>query len=112
MAQRIKLMAEYGPESLWWDTPEKAGPINPATLPLSQDTVMQLEDWAQQYDNLLDRLDPASSAYFTSEELNEFEEEGINLWRKLQQELLPDYEVVYFSERLRRLLTDSSEPSS
>jgi hypothetical protein len=106
MAQKIRLMAEYGPNALWWEDSEKVGPIDPSTLPLSQGTFIQLESWSQKYDSRLNRSDPASSRDFTPEELSEFEKEGINLWRKLQEELSPDYEVVYFSERLHKLLTD------
>ena len=109
MTQRIRLMAEYGSESLWWDDSEKVGPIDPAALSLSQDTILHLKKWAQQYDSRLNRSDPASSAYFTDAELSKFEEEGILLWQQLREELSSDFEVVYFSERLRKVVSDPNE---
>ncbi|BDI18608.1 hypothetical protein ANSO36C_44100 [Nostoc cf. commune SO-36] len=38
-----------------------------------------------------------------------FEEEGISLWKQLQTELAPNYQVVYFSELLGKVLTHPSE---
>lgn len=38
-----------------------------------------------------------------------FEEEGISLWQQLQKELAPDYEIVYFSDRLRKDISNLAE---
>ena len=38
-----------------------------------------------------------------------FEQEGISLWKQLQQELAPNYEVVYFSDRLRQVVNHPNE---
>jgi hypothetical protein len=35
-----------------------------------------------------------------------------SLWKQLQKELAPNYEVVYFSETLRKFVTDMNELES
>ena len=41
-----------------------------------------------------------------------FEAEGISLWKQLQKELAPNYEVFYFSETLRKVVSDMNELDS
>ncbi|GAA6623181.1 hypothetical protein [Scytonema sp. NUACC26] len=94
MSEKIKLMADYGCYPLWWAS-DKAGDIDPATLSLSQETIIRLEKWAEVYDAKLNWDDPASSGFPSFEVRDAFEEEGISLWKQLQQELAPNYEVVY-----------------
>ncbi|MBD1828695.1 hypothetical protein NDI47_08150 [Microcoleus vaginatus GB1-A2] len=38
-----------------------------------------------------------------------YEQQGINLWLQLQQELSPDYEVLSFSQKLRKVISHPSE---
>jgi hypothetical protein len=95
MAEKIKLMADYGCYPLWWVSSEKVGDINPATLPLSQKTISRLEKWAEVYDAKLNWDDPASSGFPSNDAKDAFEEEGISLWKQLQKELAPNYQVLY-----------------
>ncbi|MFM6024757.1 MAG: hypothetical protein ACKPER_17825 [Dolichospermum sp.] len=37
MAEKIKLMADYGCYPLWWASYDKAGDIDPQTLPLNKE---------------------------------------------------------------------------
>lgn len=85
-------------------SPDKAGDIDPETLPLSQETITRLEKWADIYDAKLNWEDPGNSPGFSAEEKTAFEEEGISLWKQLQKELALNYEVVYFSEILRKVI--------
>jgi hypothetical protein len=78
---------------------------------LEEVSVQRLEAWARANDAQLNWDEPANSGEPTEEEIEEFEREGISLWQKLQQELSPNYEVVYFSERRRKVVTDLSELS-
>ncbi len=55
---------------------------------------------------------PADSVEADSEEIDYFEREGISLWQQLQKELYPDYKVVYFSEKLRKVVTNINELDS
>ncbi|HLO88549.1 MAG TPA: hypothetical protein VK203_26565 [Nostocaceae cyanobacterium] len=109
MPEKIKLMADYGCYPLWWDSPDKVGDIDPETLPLTKETMNRLEKWEETYDAKLNWEDPASSVGFTPEEETAFEEEGINLWKQLQKELAPNYQVAYFSEKLRKVITEHQE---
>jgi hypothetical protein len=105
---KIKLMADYGCYPLWWVDVGKAGPVEPE-LPLSEETDTRLQKWADSYDDRLDWDDPGNSPPPTPEESAAFEQEGISLWGQLQKELAPNYEVVYFSQALGRVVTDVSE---
>ncbi|KYC42210.1 hypothetical protein WA1_19695 [Scytonema hofmannii PCC 7110] len=109
MAEKIKLMADYGCYPLWWVDSEKVGDIDPATLPLSQETISRLEKWAEVYDAKLNWDDPASSSFLSNDAKDAFEEEGISLWKQLQKELASTYEVIYFSEKLRKVIIHWSE---
>ncbi|MGB3642813.1 MAG: hypothetical protein WBA39_35305 [Rivularia sp. (in: cyanobacteria)] len=102
-------MADYGCYPLWWVNSEKIGDIDPETLPLSQETINRLEKWADMYDAKLNEDEPGLSSFSTNEEQDNFEEEGISLWKQLKQELASTYEVVYFSEKLRKIIANPSE---
>ncbi|MBC5793661.1 MAG: hypothetical protein VKL60_07160 [Sphaerospermopsis sp.] len=112
MAEKIKLMADYGCYPLWWVSSDKAGDINPETLPISQKTISRLEQWADIYDEKLNWGDPNSSGFSSLEAKAAFENEGISLWKQLQKELAPNYKVVYFSETLSKVFTDIKELAS
>jgi hypothetical protein len=38
-----------------------------------------------------------------------YEQQGISLWLQLQKELSPDCEVLYFSQKLRKVISHPSE---
>ena len=38
-----------------------------------------------------------------------YEQQGISLWLQLQKELSPDYEVLYLSQKLRKVISHPSE---
>jgi len=109
MAVKIKLMADYGCDPLWWADADKVGNIDPARLPLSQETISYLRKWAADYNATLNWQDPANSPDLSAEAEAAFEKEGISLWKQLQTELAPNYQVVYFSELLGKVLTHPSE---
>jgi hypothetical protein len=108
-AEKIKLMADYGCDPLWWADADKVGNIDPARLPLSQETINRLRKWASAYNATLNWQDPANSPDLSPEEEAAFEEEGISLWKQLQTELAPNYQVVYFSELLGKVVNHPSE---
>jgi len=110
MAIKIKLMADYGCYPLWWAEGEMVGNIDPATLPLRDETVRGLINWATAYSQTLNWADPANSPGFPSlKDEAAFEREGISLWKQLRQELEPAYEVIYFSDRLQQLVSHPRE---
>jgi hypothetical protein len=105
--EAIKLMPDYGSYPLWWAGSDKAGDIDPASLPLSQETIDRLYRWAEVYDSTLNWDDPANSPGFSNYETEEaFEQEGISLWRQVQRELFPQFKIYYFSNKLGRLMTE------
>jgi uncharacterized Zn finger protein len=112
MAEKIKLMADYGCYPLWWAGSDKVGDIDPETMPLSEETVSRLEKWADIYDAKLNWEDPGNSPDLSPEAAAAFEQEGISLWKQLQKELAPDYEVIYFSEQLRQVVNNTNELAS
>jgi hypothetical protein len=50
-----------------------------------------------------------SPGFSTPEVEADFDEEAIKLWKQLQKELAPNYEVVYFSDILGKVVTHESE---
>lgn len=109
MKKKIKLMAEYQSYPLWQIEDHNTDNIAPASLPLSEETILRLECWADTYDSTLNFKDPISSGFSNEQQKQKFEQEGINLWRRLQEELSPDYEVVYYSDALGKLLSPSNK---
>ena len=112
MAKRIKLMAEYSSYPLWSLDASSSGPINPADLPLTKETLFLLQSWSDKYESRLNIHDPAKSNFFSQDERLEFEKEGVRLWLRLREELSPDFEIEYFSEITRKSLKDPSELKS
>lgn len=107
MVKKIKLMADYQCWPLWdMSDPDN---IEPAELPLSAETIERLLRWSQTFDAILNWDDPASSGFESEQSAAAFEQEGIGLWLQLRQELAPDYEVHYFSDKLHKLLTNPNE---
>lgn len=94
---------------MWWVSSEKMGDIDPETLPLSQKTISRLEKWADMYDAKLNEDEPDLSNFSNDEEQESFEKEGINLWKQLKQELASKYEVIYFSEKLGKIIAKPTE---
>jgi hypothetical protein len=105
MKEIIKLNADYGSHPLWWDSPGKVGNIEPTALPLSQKILTRLLAWITIYESTLNWNDPASSGFPSEEAREAFEQEGISIWHQLRQELSPDYEVRYFSQKLRKVIS-------
>ncbi|MEB3233294.1 MAG: hypothetical protein VKJ64_19965 [Leptolyngbyaceae bacterium] len=103
-------MVDYKCSPLWWNEKDKVGNIAPEDLPLQADTIERLHKWSKSYDATLNWDDPASSSGFSTDEAGEaFEQEGILLWKQLQEELGTKYEVVYFSDRLHQLLDPETD---
>jgi hypothetical protein len=80
------------------------------SLPLSQETISRLYKWAVVYNTTLNWDSPTNSPGFSSPEVEaDFDEEAIRLWKQLQIELAPDYEVIYFSDILGKIVTDENQ---
>ena len=67
--------------------------------------IQHLADLAEKNDATLNWDDPSESEEFTEAEIRKLNEELSSLKMKLQKELYPDYEVVYFSEKLGKVLS-------
>ncbi|MEZ2301447.1 MAG: hypothetical protein ACBR15_11550 [Microcoleus sp.] len=102
MLQRIKLMPDYSCYPLW--DRDDGGDIEPWELPLSEATIERLLNWQKIYDGIIDWDDPASAGFASAQEEIAFEREGISLWKQLQKELGDEYEIVYFSQLLQRVI--------
>ncbi|MGK7929101.1 MAG: hypothetical protein AB4290_28340 [Spirulina sp.] len=109
MKRSLKLMPDYFSHPLWGLDRDNIGDIDPKTLPLSPETIQQLQNWQDCYDAILNWDDPASSGFASEKDKIDFERQGIELWQKLRQELAPNYEIQYFSTCLQRVLLHSDE---
>jgi hypothetical protein len=106
---KIKLMTDYYSHPLWGLDSDNIGDIDPKKLPLSQETIDRLENWAATYNAILNQEDPASSSFDSPQSEEDFEQEGIRLWLQVRQELPENYEVWYFSDRLQKEVSDLKE---
>src|SRR6478672_3670111 len=95
MVRHIKLMADYYCYPLWGMEDPDLGDIDPRSLPLQQETILRLDHWADVYDNILNIDDPASAGFQTEAEREDWIQEGVLLWKRLQQELGPEYKVYF-----------------
>jgi len=92
--KKIKLMADYECYPLWNLAPGEYGDIDPSELPISKELQERLLNWAKTYDAILNRDDPASSAFPTAAAEEEFKNEGNRIAEALQNQLGSAYEVV------------------
>lgn len=101
---KIKLMTDYYCWPLWWAGEHEPGNINPETLSLSNELVVDLEKWAADYDAQLNLEDPASSNFLSGVELELFAQKGLVLWQRLIDELAPEYEIWYYHPMTHSLI--------
>ncbi len=111
MTQHIKLMADYGTSPLWRTDPSDPDNIEPAALPLSDETRARLAQWAAAYDATLDLDDPATAGFPSVGAEESWEREGIELWKQVRSELGPAYDVSYYSWTAHELLTNPDDLS-
>lgn len=90
-------MADYECFPLWDLGPSGPANIDPAALPISPELQAKLYEWSARYDQTLDRTDPLSSGFATSEGAAEFAEDGRTLALHLAKELGSSWSVVYFN---------------
>ncbi|MFI9719712.1 hypothetical protein ACIHFE_08655 [Streptomyces sp. NPDC052396] len=95
----IRVMADYDCHPLWVpDFPEyNVSPDDPR-LSLSPELAQRLDRWALEYDGILVRDDPASSAFPSEEAERAFIATGKALARQLARERGPAWRVTYFDE--------------
>ena len=77
----------------WLDT--YGSVIEPEKLPLSQELIAEIWDWADIYDTFLDWDDPATPKDIDPKIKADFWEQGEVIAKKLQAELGDDYLVSY-----------------
>lgn len=100
----IKLMADYQCFPLWWYNSDIVGDINPEDLPISNELKDGLLKWSDLYDSFINLEEPNVDKDIPQETMDNFENTGLELWKKLQQELEGKYRVVYFSNKTLKIL--------
>ena len=91
----LKLMADYQCFPLWENSSDLVGNVDPISLPISENLISRLNEWAEVFDATLNLNDPVRSG-FSSEKLKvEFHEKGHDLCLLLQSELGGNYSVIY-----------------
>lgn len=102
----IKLMADFGCWPLW--DLDNSRDIDPETLPLSDPLLDDLDRWVELFEEDFEWANSASGEWEPAH-LDRFEAEGVQLWRRLRQELRDRYRVVYYSSRWCRVVDDPAE---
>jgi hypothetical protein len=105
MSKVMKLMADYQCFPLWeYRDGELTGNVNPDDLPLTRELKSALHAWSASYDRTLNQEYPPDSGFASPAEEEAFETEGKRLWKELQAQLGPEYQVSYYSSQEARLL--------
>ena len=94
MSKKLSIRTEYGAWPIW--DVDYFGYIDPAQLPLAEDTVKRLLTWQMTLDTTLDEEYPPNSGFSSEDERIAWRQEGIVLWQQVQKELEPEYEVYYY----------------
>lgn len=92
---KIKVMADYECWPLWWDEAGRVGNVSPSDLGLSARLSGELIAWASAYDATLNRDDPLSSGFASSDNQLEFHAHGRRLAADVADELGSDTAVRY-----------------
>ena len=100
----IKLMTDYGCFPIW--DCDNGRNLNPEDLPISTSLKQDLKKWAETFDAILDWDDPASAGFKSDREEQEFEEKGLELWQRLENEIGDEYIVEYFSTIQSKVLVN------
>jgi hypothetical protein len=93
----LKLKPDYECYPIWKIGPNYVENLNPEELPITQILKNRLTAWQIKFDQTLDRSDPISSGFKSKLEVNDFDREGHEIWKKLIHEMGPDYQIKYFS---------------
>ncbi len=101
--KKIKVQVDYECYPIWCLDDGAFGDISPDTIPVSQHLRRMLLRWESTFNLTLNRSDPLNSGFISLEEELAFENEGMNIWLGLISELGAEYEVLYHSQRYRRL---------
>lgn len=91
--RKLRVMADYDCWPLWDDG--TCLNVDPASLPLSADLVRELSAWSARFDAILNRDDPARSAFPTLDDRARFLAEGRRLSDRVKSELGPGWIVRY-----------------
>lgn len=92
--KHIKLMADYDCHPLWDMTSGQYGDIPPDELPTSEKLQSLIKEWAAEYNETLDRENPANSRFASEKQEHEFKKQGTRIADSLQRELGTDYIVT------------------
>ncbi len=84
---RVRLSAEYNCHPLWIVETDGLDNVRPKELGLSEELCRAIERWDEAYQRTFVPDDPVSSDFATAAEERAFEEEGVLLRARLQEEL-------------------------
>jgi hypothetical protein len=104
--RNLTLKADYDCFPLWDN--ERIANVDPAELDLSAHLVSALDLWRSQYDATLNRNDPVSSGFASSEDEARFVEDGRRLARRMKNELGNGCAVSYKAVGSEREHIDAS----
>ena len=103
-------MVDYDCYPLWeYEDTELIDNPHPANFSLSEETVTRLMNWQKNYDKTMDWANPNAAGFPDREQEKAFEQEGISLWHQLRKELDKDYEIIYYSYELKRIVIDPNQ---
>lgn len=106
---KIRILADYGCNPLWWNESHNIYNIKIEELPLSNSTKEALHQWALLFDSYLDWDDPSNTPDLSIEEIKRFESEGLRLWLLLINELGSNYQIRYDSNYLHQIYEHPNE---
>ncbi|MEL7329448.1 MAG: hypothetical protein AAGJ69_06355 [Cyanobacteria bacterium J06559_1] len=90
---KLRLAMEYGADPIWEIFEDGSDNLDHRNLPLSESLKHDLDIWSQCYLDTFDEDYPPDGGFASVAEEKAFEEEGLNLWKRLRQELDPDIQM-------------------
>jgi len=95
-------MPDYGCHPLWHYKDDLVGEIDPRSLKISEELILELSAWALEYDKTLNQNYPPDSGFESEESETRFIGHGLKLARKLKNEL-NGVSVFYFDNRVQHV---------
>jgi hypothetical protein len=96
---KLKLMFEWGGGTIWCDNDEArdrfdVGPIEDR-LPLSKETLRELERLSTKHDEALNWEYPAGPSKWAKDKIDEFDISAHKVLKKVKEELGSDFSIEY-----------------
>jgi hypothetical protein len=97
----VRLLADYDCYALWVASTQGYENVAPEALLISGELADAINEWSDQYDRTLNRKDPKSSGFASTDAERKFVDRGQVLADRLKAELGDSWTVLYYDQALK-----------